>query len=196
MKKSLFILALGLMVSFQAAAQSSKFTISYPVAFATGDLADYIKPVSFRGLSFDYTKMINRNVGLGLSTGWNVFYEELAYDTYTVGNESISGKQYRYSNSVPLLFTGSYYVKPNEKINPFARLGIGTIYTRRNTDMGIYTYEQEAWNFALAPEVGILVEVMDELNTAISIQYYNGFQAGNELDKSQSYFALKIGVEL
>lgn len=40
---------------------------------------------------------------VGVDAGWNVFYEKKDYDTYTGGTESLSGIQYRYQNSVPLL---------------------------------------------------------------------------------------------
>ncbi|GGZ12600.1 hypothetical protein GCM10007049_00360 [Echinicola pacifica] len=194
-KKILFLVGLAFWLNGSASGQDG-FTISYPVAFATGDIADYVKPVSFRGLTFDYRSRINENIALGLSSGWNVFYEELPYDTYTIGNESISGKQYRYNNQIPILFTAAYYLKPDQKFNPYGSLGIGTTYSRRNTDMGLYTVELEAWNFTLAPEVGVQSEVIPGLNTSFSLIYYNGFQAGNELDKAQSYLAIKIGVEL
>ncbi|WP_137402890.1 outer membrane beta-barrel protein [Echinicola rosea] len=196
MKKLLIMLVLGVVISLQASAQESRVTLSYPVGFAIGDLSDYVKPTSFRGIAIDYRKMISENVGVGLSTGWNVFYEELAYDTYHFENQSVSGKQYRYSNHVPVLFNAAYYFKPRAAVNPFASVGIGTIYTRRNTDMGQFTLEQEAWNFALAPEVGMLIDVANSFATSVSIQYYNGFQAGNELNEPQSYFALKLGFEL
>ncbi|QDH79785.1 porin family protein [Echinicola soli] len=196
MKRLLIMLVLGIFVSLQASAQDNKVTLSYPVGFAIGELSDYVKPSSFRGIAIDYRKMVNDNIGVGISSGWNVFYEELAYDTYAFENQAISGKQYRYSNHMPILFNSAYYFKPRSAVNPFASLGIGTIYTRRNTDMGQFTLEEEAWNFALAPEVGMLIEFANEFSTSVSIQYYNGFQAGNELDEPQSYFALKLGFEL
>ncbi|AWW32051.1 OmpW family protein [Echinicola strongylocentroti] len=196
MKKIVIMLVLGLFVSLQASAQESKVTLSYPIGFAIGDVSDYVKPSSFRGIAIDYRKMINDNVGVGFSTGWNVFYEELAYDTYEFENQAVSGKQYRNSNHVPILFNGAYYMEPRAAVNPFVSVGIGTVYTRRNTDMGQFTMEQEAWNFALAPEVGMLIEFASGFASSVSVQYYNGFQAGNELNDPQSYFALKIGFEL
>lgn len=191
MKKIILLLAIivvGVLPTF-----GQNFGVYYSVSFPTGDLSDFISKTSFRGVNADYHFMLTDNIGVGVSTGWNVFYEDLDYDTYTVGNTSLSGKQYRYSNHIPMLASGAYFLKPNEKINPFAKLGIGTIYTRRNTDMGQYTQEQVAWNFAMVPEIGVLYGVGIDKAVNLSLKYYNGFQAGSELDKAQSYFSLNIG---
>ncbi len=193
MKKVLFIFSICLIASVYTFAQSNHFGMYYSIAFPTGDVGEYISKPSFRGVYFDFHKTINENVGIGLSTGWTVFYEEKAEDTYTIENNSLTGKQYRYSNHVPILASGVYYMQPDQTINPFAKLGIGTIYTRRNTDMGQYTYELEAWNFALAPEFGVQYSVGYESAVSLSLKYFAGFQAGNELDASQSYFAINFG---
>ena len=171
----------------------SNTSVYYSVGFATGDLGDYIGQPSFRGIGLDYNKMIQPNIGVGFSIGWNVFYEDKPYDTYTVDNVSLSGKQYRYSNHWPMLLSGSYYLKPGEAINPFVGLGVGTIYTLRNTNMNLYTVELDAWNFALQPQVGVQFSVDDATAITLIAKYNNAFQAGGELDTDQSYFTINLG---
>jgi len=161
------------------------------MGFGTGDLGDFISQPSFRGFAIDFRKMVQPNVGVGFELGWNVFYEEKSYDVYSQGTLSLSGKQWRYNNQFPMLFAADYYFSPGEQINPFVGLGIGTMYSRRNTDMGQYTLEEEAWNFVLRPEVGLLVEVNPGLSLAVTGKYVYGFEAG-DLD-AQSYFALNLG---
>jgi len=78
-------------------------------------------------------------------------------------------------------------------MNPFVGLGIGTIYTIRNTDMNLYTLEQEAWNFALVPTVGVLIQANDVTSFHVSAKYNYGFQAGSELTNAQSYISLNVG---
>lgn len=171
----------------------SNTSVYYSIGFATGDLGDYISQPSFRGIGLDYNKMIQPNIGVGFSIGWNVFYEDKPYDTYTVDNVSLSGKQYRYSNHWPMLLSGSYYLKPGEAINPFVGLGVGTIYTLRNTNMNLYTVELDAWNFALQPQVGVQFSVDDATAITLIAKYNNAFQAGGELDTDQSYFTINLG---
>lgn len=192
MKKLLIITFLSLCTVGLLQAQSTT-SITYSIGLPTGDLQDFIKPASFRGINFDFQKMVQPNVGVGLSLGWNVFYDELSYDTYTVDNVSLSGKQWRYSNMFPMLLSTAYYLKPGEQMNPFVGLGIGTIYTIRNTDMNLYTLEQEAWNFALVPTVGVLIQANDVTSFHVSAKYNYGFQAGSELTNAQSYISLNVG---
>lgn len=169
------------------------FAFTYSMGFGTGDLGDFISQPSFRGANLEFHKAVQPNIGVGLIVGWNVFYEALDRDTYTYGNSSLNGKQYRYSNNVPLLLSTNYYFKPGEKFNPFVGLGIGTIYTKRNTDMNLYTVKQEAWNFALQPEVGFHYMLSDGAALIVAGRYNHGFKAGNELTSAQSYFTLNVG---
>ena len=193
MKKIILILSLCFVTVGAVIAQSNT-TIGYSIGFPVGDLSDFIQKASFRGVNMDFRKMVNPNVGVGFSVGWNVFYEEFARDTYTIDNQSITGKQFRYSNHVPMYINPAYFLKPGETVNPFVGLGIGTIYTRRNTDMNLYTIEQEAWNFALVPEVGFQYNIDDATAVSVSGKFNYGFKAGNELTTAQSYFTLNVGL--
>lgn len=188
MKKILLIL----FVAIGIPAFSQSFTsFQYSMGFGTGDLGDFIGAPSFRGFTIDYRGLIQPNIGVGVDVGWNVFYSEKANDVYTIENLSYSGKQYRYNNQLPILFAADYYMKPDEQINPFVGLGIGTMFSRRNTDMGQYTLQQDAWHFALRPEVGILYEANPGLSFTVTGKYYYGFEAGDL--PAQGFFALNFG---
>jgi outer membrane protein W len=192
MKKIVFI-TLFSMFTLGAAWAQSNTVVSYSIGFPTGDLSDFIEKTSFRGISFDYRKMINPNVGVGVNFAWNTFYEEKGTATYTYDNISLTGKQYRYSNNFPMLATAAYFLKPEEDLNPFVGLGIGTMYTLRNTDMNLYTLEQEAWNFLLQPEIGVQFAANPDTGIHLSLKYNYGFAAGNELTTAQSYISLNVG---
>lgn len=169
-------------------------TVAYSMGFSTGELNEFISQASFRGVVLDFQKMVQPNIGVGLTLGMNVFYDEKPYDTYTANNASLSGKQWRYSNHFPIYLSGSYFLKQDQQINPFVGLGIGTIYTLRNTDMNLYTIEQEAWNFALKPAIGFLINTGSPTTSAhVSLNYNYGFQAGSELKEAQSYLSLNVG---
>jgi hypothetical protein len=59
--------------------------------------------------------------------------------------------------------------------------------------MNLYTIEQEAWSFALHPEVGVILQSADEVGVVISLKYLNGFKAG-DFDADQSYLSLAVGL--
>ncbi|WP_057938573.1 outer membrane beta-barrel protein [Algoriphagus resistens] len=193
MKNILIILIFTFSASV-AYSQNNLTAIQYSMGFGTGDLSDYIDKASFRGISIDYRKMVQPNVGVGVDLGWNVFYDERADDTYELGKLTYSGKQFRYNNQFPVLVAADYYFQPGEKVNPFAGLGTGIMFSNRKTDMGVYSFSQEAVNFTLRPEIGVLYNLNTKVGFKLSGKYYYGFEAG-ELP-AQSYYTLNLGIVL
>ncbi|MFD2202956.1 outer membrane beta-barrel protein [Shivajiella indica] len=192
MKKLIYITSFLLFVAVSSATAQSYSTFSYSVGIPTSDLGDFISKTSWRGVTYDYRKLVQPNIGVGFTVGWNVFYEEKGSATYTIDNRSLTGKQWRYSNNFPLLVAADYYIKPGEDLNPFVGLGLGTLYTNRTTDMGIYRLERDAWSFAFQPEVGIKYSINYYAGLNLSLKYFYGLQAG-DFNGDQSYLAFNIG---
>jgi hypothetical protein len=191
MKKVLYILLFSVIAS-SAFAQKSLTSIQYSIGFGAGDLHDFISPASFRGVTFDYVKLLENGFGVGIETGWNAFYEKKSFATYSFRNFDYSGKQYRYSNHFPLLATIGYYHNPEGMITPFLSLGVGTMYSLRNTDMGTYTFKQDAWQFVMRPEIGVLHKLSGGASVYLSSKYYYGFKSGDL--PYQSYFTINFGI--
>jgi hypothetical protein len=176
-------------------AQESNTTIAYSVGFPMGDLDDYIQ-TSFRGISADYRHAVKSNISVGFHAAWNTFYEEKDRDTYTSDNATLTGKQYRYSNNIPMAMTVTYTQKSDEKLTPYVSLGIGTMYTIRETTMSFFLLEEEAWHFLLQPEIGLQVRTAEFSAFSVALKYNHGFKAGSELSNAQSYLALNVGFVL
>lgn len=189
--KKIFISALFTVFAVTAFSQNGITALTYSMGFSTGSLHDHIAAPSFRGFTIDYRKLVQPNVGVGVDIGWNVFYEELADGTYDYRNLTLSGKQWRYSNHFPMLVAGTYYLKPDEKISGFAGFGLGTMYTLQNTDMSLYTLENDAWQFAIRPELGILIKGAPGLAFNVSSKYYYGFKGGDL--PAQGFFTVNVG---
>ena len=192
MKKLLILSAILVMILASNVKAQNMTTISYSMGLATGDLGDYASNFSGRGVTIDYRKMVQPNIGVGVYTGWNVFYDERPYDTYTIDNRSLSGRQFRYVNTFPLMVAADYYLKPGQDLNPFIGLGVGTLYTDRDTDMGLYRFNQDAWSFAFAPQVGFYYSVNRYNGVSFSAKYNLGLAAG-DFETTQSYLSLNIG---
>lgn len=193
MKKVFFIALVALCVSTsKVSAQDNFYSIQYSVGFGSGDLGDFIGQTSFRGISFEYRNMIEPKIGVGVELAYNLFYEKMDYATYTEGTVSLSGVQYRYTNAFPILAAFDYYFKPNTKYNPYAGLGLGTIYYDRYLEMGLYTVSTDTWQFAFRPEVGVLINANPDLDFLVALKYFSGLET-SELD-GQSYFSLNLGV--
>lgn len=189
MKKLIAIMWLvgGLAITLQA---QSSFSIQYSMAFG-GEMNSFISSTSLRGVSMEYKIFADPQVSIGFDGGWNVFYERRAYDTYTSGTLSLSGIQYRYAHAIPLFVTTNYYFKPGAKVNPFAGIGIGTIYFDRELDMGIWAVTEDAWHFALKPEAGVLVSANPDMDIIFGLKYNYGFETSDAND--QSYLTFNVG---
>lgn len=192
MKKILLAIVLtGLFAVSQVKAQGSFFAVEYSVGFGVGDTKDFVSSVSWRGVAFEYRYFVQPAVGIGVETGYNLFYEEKPYDTYTQGTASISGKQFRYMHVVPVLATADYHFKPDTKADPFVGVGIGTLYANRDVDMGMFTMEDDAWQFALRPEVGVLINTYN-VNLILAAKYMMGFKTDNF--DATNYFTINVGL--
>jgi len=165
-------------------------SIQYDMSFGTGDLGDYISAGSFRGASVQYRNAVTDNVLVGIDAAWNVFYEKRDYDSYTYGTMTLSGVQYRYQNQVPLLVAADYMFRSDKDFKPYIGLGIGTMYSERNTQMGIWYVEENPWQFAMKPEVGFLYNFSFGSALKLGIKYYTGF--GGDLG-TQGYFTISTG---
>jgi outer membrane protein len=192
MKKIYYIAIIAfLFIGNKGFSQQSYFSAAYSMGFAGGDLKDYVSKSSFRGGVVEYRGYVTNNVTAGVDVGWNVFYERMDYATYTKGTMSLSGIQYRTSNHVPLLLSADYMLKPDEVFNPYVGFGIGTMYSERETDMGMFQTSENTWHFALKPELGFMYAINQAADLKVSARYYYGFKTNN-MD-AQSYFTINFG---
>jgi outer membrane protein len=191
MKKILFSFVLvAIMAIGQVKAQENFLSAQYSVGFGTGDVKDFVSTVSWRGIAFEYRGFLQPQIGVGFETGYNLFYEEKPYASYTEGTRTLSGKQYRYLHTVPILAAADYYFKPDQTFNPFIGLGLGTLYSYHDVDMGMFTMEDDAWQFALRPEVGTLISTMN-VDLILALKYMAAFKAGDT--DAQNYFTINVG---
>jgi outer membrane protein len=193
--KKIIILTISCFLLFSArgfSQQGSYFSFQYGVSFGTGDLGDYISNASWRGALLEYRSAVKSNLLVGIDLGWNVFYEKMDYGTYTMGTESLSGIQYRYQNEVPIFLSADYFILSDQALSPYVGLGVGTMYSGRRMDMGLYIWEENSWHFALKGEAGLLYSLSYGSSIKFAAKYYNGFKTGS-LD-SQGYFSLSLGM--
>lgn len=189
--KKIFTLIIFSLFAISAFSQVNITSFQYSMGFGTGSMHDYISAPSFRGFTFDYRKEVKSNIGVGVDLGWNVFYDEMPNADYEYQNVTYSGKQWRYSNHFPMLLGVDYFKITEGRIHPYGGFALGTMYSLQNTDMGTWTFEKDAWHFAIRPELGILIETAPGAGFNIVGKYYYGLAAGDL--PAQGYFTLNFG---
>ncbi|WP_066223421.1 outer membrane beta-barrel protein [Formosa haliotis] len=190
--KSKYIWFFAMMVLSFSAMSQEKYSVNYSVGIPTGDTADFTESVSWRGVGFDYTHMLNQEWGVGISASLQTFYDDLGYVTTTEGKETVSANRYNYINSLPIYATGSYFINESADFTPFVSLGVGVMYNQKEQDLGLHVFEEEAWQFSLRPEVGFEYDVSYGLGLRAAARYNAAFKSGDL--EGLSHFSIAVGV--
>ena len=192
MKKIFLIIVLVAGISSLSHAQF--YSASWDISFGAGETNDYISKPSFRGVTFiDARKFINPQFSVGGLFSWNVFYNS-EVGTFTEGTKSVSGKQYRYINSFPIMATTHYYFDDNpDDISFYVGTGVGTIIAEKRTDMGLFTSgDGNKWHFGVQPQIGVLYPLTPNIDAHLVFKYNHAFKAG-DYDQIQ-YFSMSVGL--
>lgn len=164
MKKILIIIAV--FASTASFAQRSFWSFNYPMSFSLGEQADYISESSFRGIGLDGRFFIDTNISVGGSWSWEVFDEikrGLPPTQLNLADEgdniqgTVSGVQYRFLNTIPIMVNGHYYLGSNGAMRTYFGLAVGTSYVEQRTDVGFISILNKKWGFAIQPEVGVVI---------------------------------------
>lgn len=200
MKKVLIILAV--FMSTASFAQQSFWSFNYHMSFATGEQADYISAGSFRGWGIDGRGFLNTNMSIGGSFSWEVFSEikrNLPPASVTIAGVNnvvgdVSGVQYRFINTLPIMINGHYYLGSNGAMRPYFGLGLGTAYVEQRTDIGFVSITADGWGFALQPEVGVMIPFgLTGVGANVSARFRYTTAAADTLPISFITLALGIG---
>ena|SRR5690349_185007 len=186
------LMALGLVTVTNAQVKNSNFRVSWSVAIPMGDLSDYISQTSLRGASLEYNWLLKPNLEVGLESGWNLLYERVDDKVYTYETASVSGVQYRYTNTIPIIAGVKMLAKSKSGLTPYGGVGVGTMYINRNTDFGLYRITTNTWQFSVRPEVGLRYNYKNGMGFLLGAKYYAN--SSNDDLNAQSYLAINLGL--
>lgn len=172
-------------------------TINYRMATPLGDSHDFISKMSFRGMSADYHYYLSEHFAVGLSLGWNTYYKHLDYHTnhFMLRGEkvTITGDQFRYLNVVPILASVRYqFTKGDAVVLPYIGVGVGTNWAETRLEIGDFVAKEKGWQFAVAPEIGMIIPFCDRVGMHIGAQYQYSAKASG-LPALQD-FGIKVGL--
>ena len=168
------------------------FNIYYSMGLATGDLHDFISRYSWRGMGMEYKTDVTDNVSIGIGADWNVFYQDIPNGTFNPReNVAITGDQFRYMNSFPMAVRFNYFKDNAAGLRMFGGAGIGTTYMMKALDMNIYRFSEDAWQFLIAPEVGVAYDIDASRTVMLSVKYNYNFKSQDL--SSQSYLSFNVG---
>ena len=153
MKKKIIVTIALLILSGQAFSRGSATSVLWNVGFPTSDFTDYIKEVSFGGVSVDSRTWVSRNMALGFSLGWNTFNAKNT-DPIKLDIGTVTGTQLRYLNSFPIMLTGHYYSDAGNRTKLYIGTQVGIAAIIQRVDIGVIQLQTSNWHPAIAPELG------------------------------------------
>jgi outer membrane protein W len=136
-------------------AQKDKFFLGWEVAVPTNDL---ISGTSWSGGRFEYRRMVNHNISVGIGMSWNSFDDYVPRTTYQKpdGTGAVTTDLVKDVYTVPITLSAHYYFDAGKKLLPYIGLGLGTEYADQNLYFNIFGAEQNNWGFVARPEIGLI----------------------------------------
>ncbi len=190
MKKS--ILIAFVFAGFMASAQNYT-RMSYPISWGVGATADYTSMTSWLGYHVEFGHQIHRNSYFGLETGWVTLYDERRNYSQEIGTTTLTGTQYRYFNSIPILAKYTYRLGDIQKdFRPFVAGAAGISWSERQTEVGIFSIYSDEWPLTTAAELGFTYDVGSTSLLTVSAYYNYQFSRGDL--PAANIFGIRIGA--
>jgi len=184
MKYKTLLLLLSLLLLAVAPASQAQFmgdsygAATYNMGLPLSDTKDFTNTYSWRGMGLEFRKFTKPNMSVGLSLGWNVFHEEVNGTVdFSNGRGAATGNQDRTINAFPLMVGLQVYGGHEGSARPFIGVYGPGYYIEQRLDMGIYSFQDDGWNWGLAPEIGFLVPLQSGANMLLSARYNYAFEA-------------------
>jgi hypothetical protein len=196
MKYSILIV-LVLLVAVNAFGQNKITALHYDISLPDGNTKNYIDKTSWRGIGFDGRWFVNPDIPAtaGISLGWHVFNKETS-EPIVSDNAALSGYQYRYINSFPLMLTGHYYFGNKDQLWVFVGAGVGTYYIIQRFEVGVFAFEATNWHLGFYPEFGVQIPLR-EADLFVSTRYNFAFKSGESLSgqsQEYKYWGIHVGL--
>jgi len=165
--------------------------LSYQPAVPMGNTQDFTDSFGWRGIGLDFKKQMSDNMALGLSFGWQVF-DHQTDEVVSAFGVDISGDQFRYVNSFPMLANVSYFFGKEGGARPYVSANVGAYVMEHRLEIGLYALEETNVHFGFAPEAGLAIPVKPNMAAVLSGRYNYALSAGSVDD--QAYVSFGLGL--
>jgi hypothetical protein len=165
--------------------------ITYNMALPLGDTKDFISDYSWRGMGLEFRKFSSRNISYGLSLGWNVLHKE-TNETIEIndGGGHATGNQDRTINAFPIMI-GFHYYLGQKGSRPYIGLNGPGYYVAERLDIGVFSFQNDGWNWGLAPEIGFFMPLDGGATLLVNARYNYAFESSGR--GPYSYMGFNIG---
>ena len=171
MNRNKVILSVLLMISLSGVAQQGALSLNVQYSYAkpVGSFKDFLGEASPRGWNAKILYGVSDRSGIGLSVGFQDYYEAHPRKLYTTtDNSTISAVMINSIQTIPVLATFQYRFVEN-RIQPYVAIGAGANLITYRQFLGEFPSTQNKVSWAAKPEAGIHIPVGGNGQTGITI---------------------------
>jgi len=147
-----------------------QFNVNYNVNIPSGSFRNFITNPAYKGFTAGLAYPITSQLRVGLSLGYNDYYQKYPRRVYSEGAGSdISAVVSNSVQQLPLLATVDYTLLKKGFIRPYVGAGAGVNFVSFDQYLGEFDNPQSSAHFAVRGEAGILIPLSSYSGTAIRI---------------------------
>jgi opacity protein-like surface antigen len=158
----LLVAAITLVTGTTAQAQNAlQFNAAYNVNIPAGSsFRGYITNPAYKGFTAGFAYPLNSQLRLGLSIGYNDYYQKYPRQVYSNGPGSeVSAVVSNSIQQAPLLLTADYTLTKKGMVRPYVGVGAGANFISFDQYLGEFDDPHSSTGFDLRGEAGILIPI-------------------------------------
>lgn len=168
----------------------------YNVNIPTGSFKDYITHPAYKGFTVGLAYPVNDQLRVGLSFGYNDFYQKYPRQVYDDGKgNAISAVVSNSVQQLPLLLTANYTLVKKGFIRPYVGAGAGVNFVTFDQYLGEFDDPHTRAKWALKGEAGFYIPLSSYSSTAIKIGgSYNYMPYNSDGVKNLDTWGIEAGI--
>jgi len=145
-------------------------TVGYGINFPTGSFKDYVSHTAYKGFNASLAYPLNDQLSLGLSVGYNDYYQKYPRQTYSGGEgTTVSAVVSNSIQQIPILLTANYTLIKKGFIRPYVEGGAGVNFATFDQYLGEFDSPNSKARLALTGGAGFYIPLSSYSPTAIKI---------------------------
>ncbi|HVV05676.1 MAG TPA: OmpW family outer membrane protein [Puia sp.] len=171
-------------------------TAGYGVNFPTGSFKNYVTHPAYKGFNAGLAYPLNDQLSLGLSFGYNDYYQKYSRQTYNDGEgTTVSAVVSNSIQQIPVLLTANYTLTKKGFIRPYVGAGAGVNFATFDQYLGEFDAPHSKANWALKGEAGFYIPLSSYSPTAIKIGgSYNYAPFNSDGVKNLDTWGIEAGI--
>lgn len=196
-KYSFFLFCCVLCLAAQSQQGTVKLDLSYNVAMPVGNFKKLTDKTALNGWHAAVVYNITDQVGVGLQTGFQDFYQKYNRQVYHGSGSDLSAVVSNSVQLVPLLLKGVYTFSTKGMVRPFVGLGVGGSLVQYRKFYGQFADSHSAFSFSAQPALGVQVPVGQARRTTIHLGAAYTYLPYKGLDADGlNHVSLKAGLAI